>query len=102
MRAHDALLHRHSSVTWVNSAIVILKLTILLVIITAGAFYVTAAYWHPFLPPNTGTFGEYGWSGVSRGAAVVFFAYIGFDAVSTASQEQRDASRTVPRGISSV
>jgi basic amino acid/polyamine antiporter, APA family len=83
----------------VNSAIVILKVTILLVVITAGAFYVTAAYWHPFLPPNTGTFGEYGWSGVLRGAAVVFFAYIGFDAVSCASQEARDPSRTVPRGI---
>jgi APA family basic amino acid/polyamine antiporter len=53
----------------------------------------------PFLPPNTGTFGEFGWSGVMRGAAIMFFAYIGFDAVSTAAQEARNPQRDMPIGI---
>jgi APA family basic amino acid/polyamine antiporter len=53
----------------------------------------------PFVPPNTGEFGEFGWSGVLRGAAVIFFAYIGFDAVSTAAQEARNPQRDMPRGI---
>jgi APA family basic amino acid/polyamine antiporter len=53
----------------------------------------------PFIPPNTGTFGEFGWSGIFRGAAVIFFAYIGFDAVSTAAQEARNPQRDMPRGI---
>src|SRR6185437_2350657 len=76
-----------------NSGIVILKVAIVLVFIAvAGAFVLrhgslAAANWHPFIPPNTGKFGEYGLSGVARGAAVIFFAYIGFDAVSTAAQE---------------
>jgi APA family basic amino acid/polyamine antiporter len=55
--------------------------------------------WHPFLPANTGTFGSFGWSGVARGAAVIFFAYIGFDAVSTAAQEARNPQRDMPIGI---
>ena len=53
----------------------------------------------PFLPPNTGTFGEFGWSGVMRGAAIMFFAYIGFDAVSTAAQEAKNPQRDMPIGI---
>ena len=53
----------------------------------------------PFIPPNTGTFGEYGWSGILRGAGVIFFAYIGFDAVSTSAQEARNPQRDMPRGI---
>jgi APA family basic amino acid/polyamine antiporter len=59
----------------------------------------TAVNWHPFMPPNTGVSGQYGWSGVSRGAAVIFFAYIGFDAVSTAAQEAKNPSRDMPIGI---
>ncbi len=55
--------------------------------------------WTPFLPPNTGTFGEFGWSGVLRGAGVIFFAYIGFDAVSTAAQEAKNPKRDMPIGI---
>ena len=55
--------------------------------------------WHPFVPSNTGQFGEYGWSGVLRGAAVIFFAFIGFDAVSTTAQEARDPQRDMPVGI---
>jgi APA family basic amino acid/polyamine antiporter len=57
------------------------------------------AYWHPFVPANTGHFGEFGWSGVLRGAGVIFFAYIGFDAVSASAQEARDPQRDMPRGI---
>jgi len=55
--------------------------------------------WHPFLPPNTGEFGSFGWSGVLRGAAVIFFAYIGFDAVSTAAQECKRPQRDLPIGL---
>jgi APA family basic amino acid/polyamine antiporter len=56
-------------------------------------------YWHPFIPPNTGVRGEFGWSGILRGAGVVFFAYIGFDAVSTAAQEAKNPKKDMPRGI---
>src|SRR5262249_27531350 len=55
--------------------------------------------WTPFIPPNTGKFGEFGWSGVARGAASIFFAYIGFDAASTAAQEARNPQRDMPIGI---
>jgi len=83
----------------VNAIIVFIKLAIVLVIIAAGALFIVPAYWHPFVPPNAGPFGEYGWSGVLRGAGVIFFAYIGFDAVSTSAQEARDPQRDMPRGI---
>ena len=83
----------------VNAIIVVIKVAIVLVVIGAGAMFIQTAYWHPFIPPNTGTFGEYGWSGVLRGAGVIFFAYIGFDAVSTSAQEARDPQRDMPRGI---
>ena len=59
-----------------------------------------AANWHPFIPPNdTGAFGHYGWSGIARAASVIFFAYIGFDAVSTAAQEARNPQKDMPMGI---
>jgi APA family basic amino acid/polyamine antiporter len=83
----------------VNAVIVVIKVAIVLVVIGAGALFIQPANWHPFIPPNTGTFGEYGWSGVLRGAGVIFFAYIGFDAVSTSAQEARDPQRDMPRGI---
>ena len=83
----------------VNAAIVVTKIAVLFVVIAAGALFINASYWHPFIPPNTGTFGEYGWSGVLRGAGVIFFAYIGFDAVSTSAQEARNPQRDMPRGI---
>jgi APA family basic amino acid/polyamine antiporter len=83
----------------VNGAIVITKVAVLLVVIAAGAMFIDPTNWHPFVPPNTGTFGEYGWSGVLRGAGVIFFAYIGFDAVSTSAQEARNPQRDMPRGI---
>jgi APA family basic amino acid/polyamine antiporter len=83
----------------VNAVIVVLKVAIVLVVIGAGALFIVPAYWHPFIPPNTGHFGEFGWSGVLRGAGVIFFAYIGFDAVSASAQEARDPQRDMPRGI---
>jgi APA family basic amino acid/polyamine antiporter len=83
----------------VNSVIVVVKVAVVLIVIGAGAFFIDPANWHPFIPENTGRFGEYGWSGVLRGAGVIFFAYIGFDAVSTSAQEARNPQRDMPRGI---
>jgi len=83
----------------VNAVIVIVKVAVVLIVIGAGAFFVIPANWHPFIPPNTGTFGEYGWSGILRGAGVIFFAYIGFDAVSVAAQEARNPQKDMPIGI---
>ena len=82
-----------------NTSIVILKVVVLVLFVAVGVHYVNTANWHPFIPPNTGKFGEFGWSGVLRGAGIIFFAYIGFDAVSTASQEAKNPGRTVPLGI---
>ena len=83
----------------VNSAIVVVKVAVVLIVIGAGAMFIDRANWHPFIPENTGRFGEYGWSGILRGAGVIFFAYIGFDAVSTSAQEARNPQRDMPRGI---
>ena len=82
-----------------NVAIVLVKVAVVLVFIAAGAGYVVTANWHPFIPENTGVFGHFGLSGVLRGAAVVFFAYIGFDAVSTAAQEAKRPQKDMPVGI---
>jgi APA family basic amino acid/polyamine antiporter len=82
-----------------NNFIVIVKLLIVFLVIGFGFMYVNQANWHPFLPPNTGEFGHFGWSGVLRGSAVIFFAYIGFDAVSTAAQEAKNPQRDMPIGI---
>ena len=82
-----------------NNFIVILKVAIVLLVIGFGFMYVNQANWHPFIPPNTGQYGHYGWSGIVRGSAVVFFAYIGFDAVSTAAQEAKNPQRDMPIGM---
>jgi APA family basic amino acid/polyamine antiporter len=87
-----------------TTVIVILKVAIVCMFIAiAGGFLVSHGwkpnYWHPFVPPNTGETGHYGWSGILRGAGVVFFAYIGFDAVSTAAQEARNPKKDMPQGI---
>ena len=82
-----------------NSVIVVVKVAVLLLFIGFGVKYVNTANWHPFIPANTGSFGSFGWSGVLRGAGVIFFAFIGFDAVSTAAQEARNPQRDMPRGI---
>jgi APA family basic amino acid/polyamine antiporter len=83
----------------VNAVIVVIKVAVVLVVIGAGALFIQTANWHPFIPPNTGHFGEYGWSGILRGAGIIFFAYIGFDAVSTSAQEARNPQRDMPFGI---
>jgi APA family basic amino acid/polyamine antiporter len=83
----------------VNAVIVILKVVIVIVVICIGFGLVRAENYTPFIPDNTGTFGEFGWSGIMRGAAVIFFAYIGFDAVSTAAQEAKRPQRDMPIGI---
>ncbi len=85
--------------TRVNNAMVAFKLFVVGVVIVVGAFFVTRANWTPFIPENTGTFGSFGYSGILRGASVVFFAYIGFDAVSTAAQEAKRPQRDMPIGI---
>ncbi|MBZ5696225.1 MAG: amino acid permease [Acidobacteriia bacterium] len=88
-----------------NSAIVIVKVAIVGIFIAiAGAFVLhhpslAASNWTPFIPANTGKFGDFGLSGVARGAAVIFFAYIGFDAVSTAAQEAKNPQKDMPIGI---
>jgi APA family basic amino acid/polyamine antiporter len=82
-----------------NNVIVFIKVAIVIAVIGFGFVYVNTANWHPFIPTNTGEFGHYGWSGIARGAAVVFFAYIGFDAVSTAAQEARNPQKDMPIGI---
>jgi basic amino acid/polyamine antiporter, APA family len=83
-----------------NNIIVFIKVAIVIAVIGFGFMYVKTANWHPFIPPNdTGEFGHYGLSGIVRGAAVVFFAYIGFDAVSTAAQEAKNPQKDMPIGI---
>ena len=83
----------------INNAIVILKVAIILLIVLYGLSHINTDNWKPLIPPNTGTWGEFGWSGVLRGAGLVFFAYIGFDAVSTAAQEAKNPQRDMPIGI---
>ena len=85
--------------TRVNNVIVIIKLIVIVLFVGVGVFFIKLANWSPFLPDNTGQFGSFGWSGVVRGAGVIFFAYIGFDAVSTAAQEARNPQRDMPIGI---
>ena len=82
-----------------NTALVVIKVMVLIVFVVAGASYVRRENLTPFIPPNTGEFGHFGWSGVMRGAAVMFFAYIGFDAVSTAAQEAKRPQKDMPIGI---
>ena len=82
-----------------NNIMVVVKLVVVISFIALGAFFIKPENWHPFLPANTGTFGQYGWTGVLRGAAVVFFAFIGFDAVSTAAQEAKNPQKDMPLGI---
>ncbi len=82
-----------------NNIIVMIKVVIILLFIGFGISYIDTHNWTPFIPQNTGTFGEFGWSGLLTGAGVVFFAYIGFDAVSTTSQEAINPKRDMPIGI---
>jgi APA family basic amino acid/polyamine antiporter len=82
-----------------NNVIVALKVMIVVAVIVFGAFFISTANWTPFIPPNTGVYGQFGWSGVLQAAAIIFFAYIGFDGVSTVAQEAKDPARGMPRGM---
>ena len=83
----------------INGVIVLLKVTVVLVFIGLGWQYIRPENYTPYIPDNTGTFGEFGFSGIIRAAAIVFFAYIGFDAVSTAAQEAKNPKKDMPIGI---
>jgi len=84
----------------INNAVVILKLTVVFLFILLGWQYIDTANWVPFVPEaQSDKFGDYGWTGVFRGASVIFFAYLGFDAVSTAAQEAKNPQRDMPWGI---
>jgi APA family basic amino acid/polyamine antiporter len=82
-----------------NAVIVFIKVGVVITFILVGYFYINKANYTPFVPPNKGEFGAFGWSGVLAAAGQIFFAYIGFDAVSTAAQEAKDPKRDMPIGI---
>lgn len=83
----------------VNGIIVGLKVAVVIVFIILGWGYINADNYVPYIPDNTGEFGSFGWSGIIRASAIVFFAYIGFDAVSTAAQEAKNPQKDMPKGI---
>lgn len=83
----------------VNAALVALKVAIILAFVLVGAAHLRPELWSPLVPPNEGTFGAFGWSGVLRGAGVVFFAYVGFETIATAVGETRDPQRDAPVGL---
>lgn len=82
-----------------NSVMVLLKIGVIVLFILFGMGHVDPDNWQPFIPENTGTPGQFGWSGILRGAGLVFMAYLGFDAISTAAQEARNPRRDMPIGI---
>jgi APA family basic amino acid/polyamine antiporter len=82
-----------------NNLMVLIKVAIIILFILVGVSYIDTSNWQPYLPANSGDFGHFGWSGVLQGAAIIFFAYIGFDTAATTAQEARDPQRDVPRGI---
>ena len=82
-----------------NNVIVVLKVSVILLFIAFGISHINFANLHPFIPPNTGEFGHFGWSGILRGAGVIFFAYLGFDAVSTTAQEAKNPQKDLPFGM---
>jgi APA family basic amino acid/polyamine antiporter len=82
-----------------NAIVVAIKVTVIVLFIGFGIWVVDGANWQPFIPENAGTFGKFGWSGVVQAAGIIFFAYIGFDAVSTAAQEAKNPQRDMPIGI---
>lgn len=88
-----------------NNVMVVIKVGVLLALIGYGIWYffghraIVMANWTPFIPPNSGEFGEHGWSGIFRGAGAIFFAYVGFDCVSAAAQETKNPQRDLPIGL---
>jgi len=83
----------------INNIIVIVKVIVILLFIGFGIAYINTNNWVPFVPANTGEFGHFGWSGILTGAGVIFFAYIGFDAISTTAQEAKNPKKDMPIGI---
>ncbi|MCZ4245684.1 amino acid permease [Pedobacter punctiformis] len=83
----------------INGIIVAIKVVIVIIFIALGWHFINTENYTPYIPANTGTFGEYGMSGIVRAAGIVFFAYIGFDAVSTAAQEAKNPKKDMPIGI---
>ncbi|MBI1791027.1 MAG: amino acid permease, partial [Acidobacteria bacterium] len=82
-----------------NAVIVVIKLTVVVVFIGLGWMYINRANYTPFIPENEGVFGKFGFSGIMAGAGTIFFAYLGFDAVSTAAQEAKNPQKDMPIGI---
>ena len=82
----------------VNNIIVFIKVAVVLMFVVIGAFYVNPDNWHPFIPENKAP-GVYGWGGIFRAASIIFFAYVGFEAVSTAAQEAKNPQKDMPFGI---
>jgi basic amino acid/polyamine antiporter, APA family len=82
-----------------NTLMVALKVGIIVIIVLVGLSYLNPGNWRPYMPPNTGTFGHFGWSGVLQGAAIIFFSYVGFDTASTTALEARNPQRDLPIGI---
>jgi APA family basic amino acid/polyamine antiporter len=85
--------------TSMNNLMVVIKVAIIVLFIVAGTAFIDTANWRPYLPSNSGEFGHFGFSGVMMGAAIIYFAYIGFDTAATTAQEARDPQRDVPAGI---
>jgi APA family basic amino acid/polyamine antiporter len=82
-----------------NNVMVVIKVAIIVLFIVAGIAFIDTAHWKPYLPAGSGEFGHFGWTGVMQGAAIIFFAYIGFDTAATTAQEARNPQRDVPVGI---
>lgn len=93
------LIRGTSTSAFINNLIVVLKIAIIAVFVIIGLQYIRPENLHPLVPPNEGNFGEFGWTGVIRAAAIVFFAFLGFDAISTAAQETKNPKKAMPIGI---
>ncbi|MBI3508981.1 MAG: amino acid permease, partial [Chlamydiia bacterium] len=88
-----------SAVARFNNLMVIIKLSAILLFLLLGIPHITPSNWVPFIPENTGVFGQFGWSGILRASGLVFFAYLGFDTVSSLAQDAKNPQRDLPRGI---
>ncbi|MGH8199638.1 MAG: amino acid permease [Steroidobacteraceae bacterium] len=83
----------------VTNIMVAIKVGVIAIVVVAGLAFINRANWHPYIPPNTGTFGHFGWTGVLQGAGIIFFSYVGFDTASTTALEARNPQRDLPIGI---
>lgn len=81
---------------FINDMLVLVKLGIIVLFVGCGIAFMRMDNITPFIPPNLGSFGDFGWSGVVRGAGIVFFAFLGFDAISTMAQESKNPQRDMP------